>query len=133
MNKVDQGWQKFFAVLIAGAPQQQERHGFRVRGKRVNAYDPPKSKQAKKNLAAELGARRCLPSEPLETEIGVSLVFHEKLTGRQQAKDIDNYAKLVLDAMNGLVYADDVQVVQLEVKLVRGAESPGTEITVWTR
>jgi len=43
--------------------------------------------------------------------------------------DVDHYAKLAMDAMNKLVYADDAQVVRLTIDKVYGLE-PRTTITV---
>lgn len=43
--------------------------------------------------------------------------------------DIDNISKTILDAMNKIVYLDDVQVVSLSVEKLYGAE-PRTEVTV---
>lgn len=37
--------------------------------------------------------------------------------------DVDNYGKLALDALNGVVYADDKQVVRLTLEKCYGAES----------
>jgi hypothetical protein len=44
--------------------------------------------------------------------------------------DSDNLAKLALDAMEGIVYADDVQVVELWVRKVYGSE-PGVGVSVY--
>lgn len=42
--------------------------------------------------------------------------------------DADNHLKAVLDALNGICYLDDAQVVQAEVTLQRGA--PSVKITL---
>lgn len=44
--------------------------------------------------------------------------------------DIDNLIKLVMDAMNGMVYKDDSQVVEITARVVRGNSSPRTELFV---
>jgi Holliday junction resolvase RusA-like endonuclease len=44
--------------------------------------------------------------------------------------DIDNYAKLVLDALNGFVWADDSQVVKIEAVKRYAKESVGTSVRV---
>ena len=66
---------------------------------------PPASWTKKRRLAALLGQE--LPKKP----------------------DLDNVAKVVLDALNGVVYQDDVQVWRLVVnKLYAGAASLQVEI-----
>lgn len=49
-----------------------------------------------------------------------------------QRSDVDNYLKAVMDALNGVVYADDRQVVRVEAqKLVAGqGEAPGVHLLV---
>lgn len=46
--------------------------------------------------------------------------------------DIDNLEKLILDAMNSLVWADDQQVMQMHSEVYRGVDVPGTEIAIGT-
>jgi hypothetical protein len=46
--------------------------------------------------------------------------------------DIDNIAKTYLDAMNGVIFVDDTQVVELHVKKVY-AEKPGVDVMVMER
>lgn len=59
--------------------------------------------------------------------VKVELHFHRKDKIRC---DLDNLIKLAWDAMNGLVYDDDSQVVELHAVLERGHEEPGTWLKV---
>lgn len=45
--------------------------------------------------------------------------------------DLDNLLKLVLDAFNGCVWADDSQVVWLHATVVRGVSEPSTAVRVY--
>jgi Holliday junction resolvase RusA-like endonuclease len=47
--------------------------------------------------------------------VGVELAFYQ---GTRARKDIDNMTKLVLDALNGVAWADDVQVSMLLARRV---------------
>ena len=57
----------------------------------------------------------------------------EMLSGRllpTKKPDCDNIAKIVLDALNGIAYHDDSQVVELMVQK-RYSESARVEVTLW--
>jgi Holliday junction resolvase RusA-like endonuclease len=60
-------------------------------------------------------------------DLRVRLTFRTKT---RQRKDIDNLAKSVLDACNGVVWKDDQQVVDLHAVLVRESPDPGFDIQV---
>lgn len=59
-------------------------------------------------------------------------VFDKKIVGKikpTKKPDIDNVAKIILDALNGLAFADDKQVVELNVKKAYSL-NPRVEVTV---
>ena len=76
-------------------------------------------------------------SKPLETHVSVYLYIRTPIPQSYSKKrteaclsgserpakkpDIDNVAKAFLDAMNGIVYLDDTQVVELNIKKVYSA------------
>lgn len=51
---------------------------------------------------------------PIKGDVGVTLDIH-----CWQRGDCENFAKNILDAMNGIVYIDDVQITELKVYLTR--------------
>jgi len=67
--------------------------------------------------------------EPSERPIKVEATFY---LYRRNRRDLDNMAKLILDALNGVVYVDDEQVVSLSVVKKRAAlkDEAGTSIRV---
>ena len=61
--------------------------------------------------------------QPHTGAVHASLTIYLQRPARQDGKeypldggDVDNYAKMVLDAFNGLLYLDDKQVVSLNVQ-----------------
>lgn len=60
--------------------------------------------------------------------IGVCVAFFTKT---QQRKDLDNLVKLLFDACNGVIWADDNQIVELASTVSRGNTSPRTELIVY--
>lgn len=70
-----------------------------------------------------------LPSDRL---FRVELVFRSTWPrGSSRGCDIDNATKLALDALNGVVWRDDHQVIELVAQMERGAATPETVISIY--
>lgn len=100
-------------------PKGRPRHG---KGDRT--YTPKRTEDAQQSVAWALMQGRRI-RKPAAGPVHVTLSFRTKTKRRC---DIDNLAKLVLDAGNGIVYDDDQQVVRLVVDVERGSANPGTTI-----
>lgn len=89
-------------------------------------------------------AAEAMPCAAVETPVSVRIVVYKGIpaswskTRRQRAMmggeipgkpDLDNVAKAVLDALNGVAYVDDVQVVKLAVSK-NFSEEPRIEVSV---
>lgn len=114
-------------IIVPGQPVPQGRPKFANRGSFVTVYDPPKSKAYKK-LVAQYAVHKA-PKKLLEGELEVEIqVFKETLKSFSRANkvdaearllrpitkpDADNYAKGPLDALKGIIWKDDGQVVDL--------------------
>ena len=133
---------------VARNPKAQKRHRHTTTGKFVRTYDP--SAPDKKEFL-EL----CMyfaPEEPIDGAVWLYLkfIFERPLshygTGKNSAilkesapdfhaskPDIDNLGKFVMDALNGIFFKDDAQVLYFEASK-RYVESkddlPRTEITI---
>lgn len=79
-------------------------------------YTDPKTRAAEEAIAL---LARSATRTPLEGAVSLSLTFVlERPPSTKRADptvrpDVDNYAKTVMDACNGIVWADDAQVVTL--------------------
>lgn len=69
-----------------------------------HTYTPKTTVEAEKRVREAFEATGC---EPFSNAVGVELAFFQ---GTRARKDIDNMEKLVLDALNGSAWVDDVQV-----------------------
>ncbi len=98
-------------VTIPGRPVPKDRPRV-VRG---NTYTPAATVAAEHRIAL---LARAAGARPIECPVAVRAEFVFK-DGRARA-DIDNLAKLVLDALNGVAFKDDRQVVSLEATIYRG-------------
>ena len=81
---------------------------------------------------------------PMDGPLRMSVLFVHKMTGtplkrskrpwryKETIPDVDNLAKLVMDALNGIAYRDDSQVAELRTLKIYGEqdELPGTIVTL---
>lgn len=66
-------------------------------------------------------------SEPLTGDLYLSMQFYRK--GKKRA-DVDNLSKAIMDALNGIAWIDDRQIVGLHALVEYGAKRPGVTIEV---
>lgn len=91
------------------------------------AYTPKRTQEAEELV--KLAAREAC-AEPFEVPVAVDVVFYCKTMRRT---DGDNLLKLVLDAMNEIVFTDDYLVEDVHYRVYRKAEGeePRTEVCVF--
>ena len=88
-------------------------------------YTPAKTREWEEMVA--WSARIALGSDPpMEVPVAVQLVFYRPRAN----SDLDNLIKAVLDAMNGLVYADDKQISSIHAIRLPDGEQPGVWVMV---
>lgn len=122
------------ACTLHGDPIPKKRPRTQIRYRRdgkpyPHTYTPQESIDAEKVVGMALlaaGARR----PETEARLEVELKFY---TATAVRGDVDNLAKLVLDAANGLVWKDDRQVMRLTAEIVERDHRPRTEIVVLRR
>lgn len=66
--------------------------------------------------------------EPLEEPIAVSLDF---LRSTKRRVDLDNLAKPVLDGLEGVVFENDDQIVELRISKSIVEERPGVQVEIY--
>lgn len=122
---------------VYGLPVAQGRPKFYRRGKQVGCYDPAKSKAWKsevRRFALERGAK--IQEGPLD----MTLYFYlprpkslpKKVRHHTRRPDLDNYCKSVLDALKGVFYRDDSQIICLIARkgYVQNGEQTGVVVQV---
>jgi len=119
-------FQLFFTV--EGTPVGKGRPKFARRGNFVTAYTPTKTRTYE-SLIAEAAKKAMGTSEPLETPIAAYIYITVPIPQSYPKKrrdaclngferpckkpDCDNILKAFFDAMNGIVYKDDCQIVSI--------------------
>ena len=117
-------------VVIYGEPQAKGRPRFAKRGNFISTYTP-KETLSYENLVKVEYREQCAnyyPEKELTCEITAYFGI-PKSTSKKKEKfmiekeirpmkkpDIDNIAKIILDALNGVAYKDDTQIVNLIVR-----------------
>lgn len=129
---------------VFGEPVGKGRPRFAKRGNFVSTYTPQKTKTYEDEI--RMMARAAMgSSEPLDTPVTVAIYIRvgiPKSFSKQKHKDAlaniekptkkpdaDNVLKCFMDAMNGIVYLDDKQVVNIHLTKIY-AETPAVEIMV---
>lgn len=131
-------------LTIPIEPVAQGRPRLTTKGGYAHAYDPPKSRAYKKQMQAYI--KKHYPDvTPSSSPLVITLRFYRKIpksfskTKTQQAEeallvpvtkpDLDNYIKGTLDALNGIAWADDKQIVGIYASK-RYSATPRTEIEI---
>lgn len=119
---------KLFHIVLGGDPASKSRPRFNGNGKQ--AYTEAKTTTAQDSIGWRVKAA-LKGNRPVD---GHELTVHIKFfCATRQRRDIDNMAKLVLDACNGVLWGDDAQVAVLNVSRERGVGGAvaRTELTVF--
>jgi len=104
---------------IPGEPRSKQRARVTARG----TYTPTETREAEQRVRQ---AWALTNAEPFPYQVIVTIDF---FNGNKRRRDLDNMAKLVLDALNKVAYADDFQVVGLNLrKIFTTRERARTEI-----
>ena len=129
---------------VPGQPIGKGRPRVDGRGKFARVYTPEKTANYEgliAHSAQAVMAGRPLISGPVAVEIDIRLQIPASWSQKRKAMavsnaiaatkkpDIDNVEKAIFDGMNGVVWVDDVQVVQV-AKRKRYADVPGVVVVV---
>lgn len=130
-------------LILPIEPVAQARPRARRFGKGIRLYDPPKTATFKRKLHKL--AKASYHGKPLDGELELTVIFGravQKSISKKERKlrllgchrptvkpDLDNYIKSALDALTGVLWADDNAIVKI-VAEKRYMEQPRIEIEV---
>src|SRR5689334_17492242 len=90
----------------------------------LHSYMTPDGRTLKESYQWQ--ARSQYREAPLKGPLTIAVtLFH----GTRRKHDIDNYSKVVLDALTGVVWVDDSQIEEMTVRRGYDKENPRIEIT----
>jgi crossover junction endodeoxyribonuclease RusA len=114
-------------LVIPGNPIPKGRP--RVNTITGRAYTPARTVEAEDLLGWIV--KDALPGfDPIGEPVAIEVGFFERRSASQEA-DVDNLQKLIGDALNGIVWIDDRQIVRWEASIQRGAKRPRTELRIY--
>lgn len=133
-------------VELAGDPVAKGRPRFAMRraGQRPIAYTPQKTRNYESDLrfaAQQAMGGRALLRGALAMRVTVSLAIPQSWSGKKQREaiagiiaptkrpDLDNFWKAAADSLNGVVFADDSQVVEAVCRKIY-SDKPSLKIEV---
>ena len=127
---------------IPGKPQPKQRPRVLKNG---HSYTPKETLLYEELVVESAQKSKLLPQSPLTTPLKMIIwacmpIPKSWNKGKQEAArrgelyptsrpDIDNLAKIVMDALNGIAYVDDAQIVQLVINKVY-SEHPCMEVLI---
>lgn len=114
---------------VYGSPVAQGRPRFYRRGNFVGTYDPDKSRTWKQDVKAAVLDQLQGGPEIHEGALRLNLSFSlprpkslpKRVTEHVKKPDADNLSKAIKDALRGIVYRDDSQIVVLHVEKKYGS------------
>jgi len=119
------GFANKMKIILQGNPFSNNSIYFSSPKKLGLRFMSKKGKELKKCYATQ--ARQQWNSDPLqeELEIAIQLYFGDK-----RKRDWDNYHKLSMDALTGIVWEDDSQIQKAIVEKFYDKENPRIEIAI---
>lgn len=113
-------------IILEGQPKStQHCYLYSSRGGSVRGYMASQCKALKEDYQWQ--TRSQFKGEPLTGPLSVTMTIYH---GDKRVRDIDNYNKLVFDAMSGIVYEDDGQIETLTITKRYDKKRPRIEILV---
>ena len=98
-------------IIMEQTPQStQHIYGNRCMGKRVIRYLKKEGKDYKENLA------KIAKEHFREPIVGNFVMRIDLLFPDKRRRDVDNYNKIILDALEGIAYIDDKQITTLIIR-----------------
>lgn len=111
-------------VLMLTIPYPPSQNGY-LRRARGGVYQHPAARQYKQGVALLLSAQKVTRFQKPE-QLSVTLRFYRP----RAIGDLDNLLKLPFDALNGMVWDDDSQIVTIRASRHDDKQNPRVEVTI---
>ncbi len=131
---------------IDGQPQRKERPRFSRCCNYVRTYTPKQTKDYEQHVREcylnQVGSEKMIVEKPLSMEVVAFYQIPKSWSKKKQRIansrsiyptnriDVDNVAKVVMDALNGIAYSDDHFIVDLKIRKLYAYE-PRIEVSIF--
>jgi crossover junction endodeoxyribonuclease RusA len=114
-------------IILKGNPaSNQTIYGMNCRGSFPTRYMTARGKSIKEQYQWEAKSQH--KGRPLEREIEIDIELYFK---DKRKKDIDNFGKILLDALTGIVWKDDSQIYRMTVEKFIDKDNPRIILEVY--
>lgn len=112
-------------ITLLGTPRTTNKvYKSRVLGRFASVYMSQEGKDLKESYQWQAKSQWKLPVITGDVRLSVDLYF-----GTKRKCDIDNFNKLVLDSLTGIVYEDDSQIQELTLRKFYDKQNPRVVVT----
>lgn len=113
-------------ITLLGEPKSNQ-HIYKItsRGKFASMYMSKEGKMIKDSYQRQ--SRLQWANKPLTDDVRVHIRLY---FGDKRVRDIDNYGKILLDSMTGIIYEDDGQIQKMTVEKFYDKNNPRIEVTI---
>ena len=113
-------------IILSGNPlSTQSIYRYVCRGRFATCYMSKKGKDLKNHYQLEVREQHKGKVIKEDCELDITLFFGDK-----RRRDVDNFNKLVLDSLQGIVFEDDKQIQKLTITKNYCKENPRIEIVI---
>lgn len=109
-------------IILLGSPYSTNSLYRHARG---ISYMSKKGKELKESYIKQAGEQ--YKAEPLTEHLNVQVHLY---FGDDRVRDIDNYSKISMDALTGVVWVDDVQIMRLTIEKHKDKANPRMELAI---
>lgn len=123
------GIERTVSFTVDGPPVPKGRPRFTYYNGHAKTYTPKRTAAYEREIGEAWVT--CRAPEPRPPQFaGTVRVTIRVFEGSGHAADLDNYVKVVLDALNGLAWADDRQVGAIHAWIERGDAEPALSVVI---
>lgn len=95
-------------------------------GERMRSVTPKRTREYESAIGWAFRSAHLGP--PMRGDLGIAIIVYEA----RWPADEDNYTKAILDALNGVAWEDDRQIIDQRTRVRRGSQSPGVHVEIDT-
>lgn len=117
------------SFFVPGEPRAKQSFRVTQKGGKTGGFQPARLRSWQEAIGWEAKQAGFKPDNLLTGEIGVSLTFY---LPTHRKMDLDNLSKAVMDGMNGVVWEDDQQVIELRIRKFYRPARPGVAVRIVT-